>query len=122
MHSDGFGDNFSDCNGALVVPGDTSPYAQNLAAEAARAWIAANPAPSGDTIETPGAVPGICTLQSNTELLTTSSKSTNAVVTSIYWFFSGPNAGTVMEFSGAAPYDLCGTGTGSPPIATAAWN
>jgi Collagen triple helix repeat (20 copies) len=122
-HSDGLGDSYTDCNDALGTPGDASTYNSTMAVDAAAAWMNANPAPAGDANDVSSQT-DICGSVWNVFVINTSS---GAFEGSVWWFYSGTAAGTVLLFGAGTPDTLngiCGgSGASGPgPTTTSTWN
>ena len=115
-HSDGLGDNYTDCNDLLGTPGDASTYNATMAADAASAWNGGNPLPAGDVEYGPGQNPQSC---GTAEEIDIANVSTSQYVESIWWFYTGSLAGTVEVLNTQTTGSIC-----SPvnPVTISTWN
>jgi Collagen triple helix repeat (20 copies) len=119
-HSDGLGQDYTDCNDLLGTPGEGSTYNQTMATDAATAWSDADQSNPNFTITSPQVTSGPLSSDSclNGDFVGVATYSTTPVNTTsgteyplldeYSWFYTGPDAGTVDIIPAS---DTCGDDT-----------
>jgi hypothetical protein len=102
-HSDGLGQNYTDCNDLLGTPGDASTYNSTMAMDAAQAWVnyeKASGLPNGETTFGPlqtsvtdGCLDGDFSYAD--VFSAPNSQGVSTLIAGYTWFYDGPNAGAV---------------------------
>jgi hypothetical protein len=103
-HSDGIGQNYTDCNDLLGMPGTDSSYNQTMATDAATAYSSHGPLAGTGEIVTGvtalGCLPG--TQTADTQIVLWETFNQTGPVTWVAWAYGGLMAGYVHTFTGTS--------------------